>query len=116
MGNAAVSSARGPVADPRAFFSGDLGPKFVVQTKAGTLGLLGGEGKCLKTFMMRVEGVPVVVKVYMRSSADDGDLAYSITKLNAIWMTLNPAKFPNLLPHQMWVRSSSSRRAGAGRR
>ena len=102
MGN---SGTRSVFQDPRAFFGVDL-PKFVVQTKVGNNGCI-GEGKLFKTYFMRAEGVPVVVKVYMRSP--DEDLSYIVTKLNAIWMTLNPAKYPNILPHQMWIRSNSKK-------
>lgn len=102
MGN---SINRGPISDPRAYFAADL-PTFVVQTKFGNAGLI-GDGKCMKSYLMRADGVPVIVKVYIKSP--DEDLSYIITKLNAIWMTLNPANYPNILPHQLWVRSISKK-------
>lgn len=59
----------------------------------------------MKTYTMRVDSTPVVVKVYMR--LPDEDLQVAAAELTAIWKLLSPVKFPNLLPYQLWVKSST---------
>lgn len=87
--------------DPASFFAADL-PKFVNSSRIGN-------GKCLKTFLMKLNGSPAAVKVYMRSSSDE-DLTYIVEKLSFMWKTISPALYPNLLPYQCWIKSSSRNR------
>ena len=72
----------------------------------------------MKSYMMRVDGVCVVVKVYMRvdSSSPDGAaneradrelLTAEAVKLTHLFKTLSPSKYPFLLPYQMWIKSAS---------
>lgn len=101
MGNA---SGRPVLPDSRALFSSDL-PKFVIQTKFGKNGML-GDGKFMKSYLMRVDGTNVMVKVYMKLS--DEDLNTIQKRLHQIWILLSPNKYPNLLPYQMWIRSQTA--------
>lgn len=89
--------------DPKIYFQSDL-PKFVLNEKAGKDGML-GDGKFMKTYCMRVDGVQLVVKVYMKSP--DEDLSPMASRLTSIWQTLSPTRYPNLLPYQLWIRSIS---------
>lgn len=93
MGN---SSLRPTLADA-ATFQTDL-PKFILQSKIGN-------GKLMKTYSMRCESNFVVVKVYM--SQPDEELRLFASKLTHIWYTLSPSRFPNLLPYQLWMKSST---------
>lgn len=61
----------------------------------------------MKTYIFRVDGTQVVVKVYMKLLEED--LKSSIEQLTFMWRTLNPSKYPNLLPYQMWIKPSSTR-------
>ena len=100
MGNAGLRQTTGNqyiTQDPRNYFQNDL-PKFILQAKIGN-------GKFMKTYIMRVDGAPVVVKIYMK--LNDEDLLVPAANLTFMWKTLSPAKYPNLLPYQMWMRSSS---------
>jgi serine/threonine protein kinase len=93
MGN---SSLRPALADAVTFQT-DL-PKFILQSKIGN-------GKLMKTYSMRCESNFVVVKVYM--SQPDEDLRFYASKLTHIWYTLSPSRFPNLLPYQLWMKSTT---------
>jgi serine/threonine protein kinase len=93
MGN---SSLRPALADA-VTFQADL-PKFILQSKIGN-------GKLMKTYSMRCESNFVVVKVYM--SQPDEDLRFYASKLTHIWYTLSPSRFPNLLPYQLWMKSTT---------
>eukprot|EP01038_Epipyxis_sp_PR26KG_P008875 gene8875-11972_t len=102
MGNASYRQTTGNqylTPDLRIFFQHDL-PKFMIQSKIGN-------GKFMKTYVMRVDSTSVVVKVYMKLS--DEDLQVPSARLTHIWKVLSPVKYPNLLPYQMWIKSSSSR-------
>jgi phosphoinositide-3-kinase regulatory subunit 4 len=99
MGNASARPTTLP--DSRAQFNSDL-PKFALQTKFGKEGML-GDGKLMKSYMMRVDGTNVVVKVYMKLS--DENLGAIQKRLHKIWLVLSSDKYPNLLPYQMWIRS-----------
>lgn len=101
MGNA---SSRPVLPDSRALFNSDL-PKFVMQTKYGKHGMI-GDGKFMKSYLMRVDGTNVIVKVYMKLS--DEDLNAVQKRLHQIWILLSPSKYPNLLPYQMWIRSQTT--------
>lgn len=90
--------------DSRALFNSDL-PKFVMQTKFGKLGMI-GDGKFMKSYLMRADGTNVIVKVYMKLS--DEDLNEIQKRLHQIWILLSPSKYPNLLPYQMWIRSQTT--------
>lgn len=54
---------------------------------------------------MRIDSTPVTVKVYLK--LNDEDLMVPAANLTFIWKTLSPAKYPNLLPYQLWMKSSS---------
>jgi serine/threonine protein kinase len=98
MGNASYRQTNQNVAqDPRNYFQNDL-PKFILKSRVGN-------GKFMKTYVMRVDGAPVIVKVYMK--LNDEDLMVAAANLTFIWKTLSPAKYPNLLPYQMWMKSNS---------
>ena len=94
MGN---SSLRPPLADAAINFQADL-PKFILQSKIGN-------GKLMKTYLMRCESNSVVVKVYM--SYPDEELRTFAAELTRIWYTISPSRFPNLLPYQLWMKSTS---------
>ena len=80
-----------------AFFQADL-PKFIVQSRIGN-------GKLMKTYLMRCEGNSVVVKVYV--SMPDEDLRVFASRLTYVWYVLSPSKYPFLLPTQLWMKSPS---------
>jgi phosphoinositide-3-kinase regulatory subunit 4 len=86
-----------PQQDPRTYFQIDL-PKFVVNSKIGN-------GKFMKTYSVKVDGVLLVVKVYMK--APDEDLTLHSARFSKLWRTISPARYPNLLPYQMWIKSST---------
>lgn len=79
--------------DARTLFQADL-PKFILQSKIGN-------GKFMKSYNVRVDGVPLVVKIYMKLSEED--LQSVANRLSFIWKTLSPSRFPNMLPYQMWI-------------
>ena len=108
MGNSSFRSG-GPH-DTRNFLQTDF-PKFIYQNQIGN-------GKFMKTYLMTVpvdstvdgvgtrsDGVQVVIKVYVRSP--DEDLAFAAKHLTRLWKTLSPTIYPNLLPYQLWMRSTS---------
>ena len=95
MGNSSLRPSL--AADATVNFQADL-PKFILQSKIGN-------GKLMKTYLMRCESNSVVVKVYM--SYPDEDIRIFAAELTRIWYTLSPSKFPNLLPYQLWMKSSS---------
>ena len=94
MGN---SSLRPVLAGDATNFQADL-PKFILQSKIGN-------GKLMKTYLMRCESNSIVVKVYM--SYPDEELRTFAAELTRIWYTISPSRFPNLLPYQLWMRSGS---------
>ena len=87
--------------DLRVFFNSDL-PKLALQTKVGKHGLI-GDSKFMKTFLMKADGQSMVVKVYFRLA--DEDLTAIQVQLHQLWLNISPTKYPNLLPHQMWISS-----------
>jgi serine/threonine protein kinase len=95
MGNSSLRPSL--AADATVNFQADL-PKFILQSKIGN-------GKLMKTYLMRCESNSVVVKVYM--SYPDEDIRVFAAELTRIWYTLSPSKFPNLLPYQLWMKSTS---------
>lgn len=95
MGNSSLRPSL--AADATVNFQADL-PKFILQSKIGN-------GKLMKTYLMRCESNSVVVKVYM--SYPDEDIRIFAAELTRIWYTLSPSKFPYLLPYQLWMKSSS---------
>jgi phosphoinositide-3-kinase regulatory subunit 4 len=100
MGNAAYrQTTTNPNMDQdlKTFMQSDL-PRFVWQERIGN-------GKFMKSYLMRVESTQLVVKVYMKLS--DEDLQSAATKLTSLWKTLSPTKFPSLMPYQMWIRSTA---------
>jgi serine/threonine protein kinase len=100
MGNA---SYRQTTANPnldqdlKGFMQLDL-PKFVWQSKVGN-------GKFMKSYVMRVESTQLVVKVYMKLA--DEDLQQAAVQLTDLWRILSPTKYPNLMPYQMWIKSTA---------
>ena len=128
----------------RALFQAYLS-KFVIQQRIGS-------GRFMKTYVMRVDSVPVVVKVYMHmqlrlvnapavnstfsppsvptapsypadissgvpplpppptigTGDDRAILKYYALLLSRHFRTLSPAKYPNLMPYQMWIHPASS--------
>ena len=85
MGNSSYRTTANPPQDLKLYFQTDL-PKFILQSKIGN-------GKFMKTFYMRIDGVPVAVKVYMK--ANEEDLQIHQQKLSLMWKTLSPAKYPS---------------------
>lgn len=106
MGNASLRQTTGNqylTQDLRNYFQNDL-PKFVLQSKIGN-------GKFMKTYIMRLDSAPIIVKVYMKLA--DEDLLVPAANLTVIWKTLSPAKYPNLLPYQIWMKSNSRFKSAA---
>lgn len=106
MGNASYRQTTGNqylTQDLRNYFQNDL-PKFILQAKIGN-------GKFMKSYIMRVDGTPVVVKVYMK--LNDEDLQTHAKNLTHLWKVLTPIKYPNLLPYQLWLRSTSRIKSNA---
>jgi len=98
MGNANYRQTTGNqyiAQDLRNYFQNDL-PKFILQSKIGN-------GKFMKTYIMRVDSSPLIVKVYMKLTEED--LLVPTANLTIVWKTLSPAKYPQLLPYQMWMKS-----------
>lgn len=83
--------------DPRMYIPYDL-PKFQLQNRLGN-------GKFMKSYHMVVDGVPLVVKVYVRPFEED--LQAAASRLSNIWRTLSPMRHPFLLPYQMWIKSNT---------
>lgn len=99
MGNASYRPGNANVPDHRSHFQIDL-PKFIIQKRIGN-------GKFMKTYLVKVdgvEGVPLVVKVYMKLPEED--LQTVAMELSNLWKTISPSRYPNLLPYQMWIKSS----------
>jgi phosphoinositide-3-kinase regulatory subunit 4 len=59
----------------------------------------------MKTYIMRLESTQIVVKVYLKLPEED--LQVPARQLTALWKTIPATKYPNLMPYQMWIRSSS---------
>jgi serine/threonine protein kinase len=87
--------------DLRLFMQVDL-PKFVTHSKIGN-------GKFMKTYLMRIESTQVVVKVYMKYPEED--VLIPAKALTNLWNTIPPTKYPNLMPYQMWIRSTPKSKA-----
>jgi phosphoinositide-3-kinase regulatory subunit 4 len=99
MGNAGSLKLGTVTNDPKfivSYFQTDL-PRFIIQDRIGN-------GKFMKTYYVKVDGAPIVVKVYLKQP--DEDLQSVALHLSHIWKTLSPARYPNLLPYQMWIKSS----------
>ena len=94
MGNASFSQQ--PLQDPRSYIQNDL-PKFIVQSRLGN-------GKFMKTYNATIDGSSVVIKVYIKPN--DEDLTPVIKRLSHLLRTFSPMIHPNILPYQMWVKSS----------
>lgn len=100
MGNAAyrqTTTNQYADQDVKNFMQIDL-PKFVMQSKIGN-------GKFMKSYIMRVETTPLVVKVYMK--LPDEDLMIPAIQLTFLWKTISPTKYPNLMPYQIWIKSNT---------
>lgn len=65
---------------------------------------ISGNGKFMKSYLMKVDDTSVLVKVYFKSV--DEDLETYAATLTWMWNALSPSQHPNLLPYQMWVKSS----------
>lgn len=102
MGNASyrqttLGNQAGQYDNLATYFQLDL-PKFVKQ------GMI-GNGKFMKSYVMRADSTQLMVKVYMK--LPDEDLQFAASQLTLLWKTIPPTKYPNLLPYQMWMRSTS---------
>ena len=89
-----------PAQDPRTYFQNDL-PNFIYQDRIGN-------GKFMKTYIVKVKGVPFVVKVYMKTAEEN--LQSVSLELSHLWKTISPSRYPNLLPYQMWIKSAKPTR------
>ena len=86
--------------DPRSYIQYDL-PKFQVQGRLGDV-------KFMKSYHMRVDGVSLVVKVYVKSpDEDEKELQTYASRLTNLWKIFSPIKHPYLLPYQMWIKSNT---------
>lgn len=100
MGNANIRQQQ----DPRTYLQDDLTktylqndlPRFINPIRIGN-------SKFMKTYSTTVDGVAVIVKIYIKPYEEDVQLAAK--KLTNIWKILSPLKYPNLLPYQLWIRS-----------
>jgi phosphoinositide-3-kinase, regulatory subunit 4 len=59
----------------------------------------------MKSYLMKVDDTSVAVKVYFKSQ--DEDLETYAATLTWMWNALSPSQHPNLLPYQMWIKSSA---------
>ena len=91
------NQATAPV-DPKMFLQTEL-PKFIVHDHIS-------KGKFMKVYSGKIDGTPVMVKVYIRSQEEDRNMTEIARKLTHVWNTLSPSRYPNLLPYQMWIKSS----------
>ena len=58
----------------------------------------------MKTFLLRVDSSPVLVKVYLSPVDFNKELMNSfVSQLSLYFKTLSPSKYPNLMPYQMWI-------------
>jgi phosphoinositide-3-kinase regulatory subunit 4 len=83
--------------DPKQFLQNDI-PRFIISD-------LISRGKFIKTFHGKIDGNNVIVKVYFRNC--DDDLSDIAKKLTLISKKLSPAKYPCLLPYQIWLKSNN---------
>jgi phosphoinositide-3-kinase regulatory subunit 4 len=102
MGNAAphvkpVGVAAASQRDPLTYLQIDL-PKLIKKNELGT-------GKFMKSFLCKVEeGVPVVVKVYVRSEGEpQEELDRAREGIEEIQTKLKIFEHPNVLPYQRAV-------------
>ena len=105
------SSTTVGVLDPRIYFQTDL-PKFILSNNSRI-----GNGKFMKTYVAKVDGISIVVKVFMRyiddssnfeNKSSEVDIISSVERhLSHIWKTLSPARYPNLLPYELWIKSTN---------
>lgn len=110
IGLSSQSSSAISVLDPRTYFQTDL-PKFILSSNSRI-----GNGKFMKTYVAKVDGISIVVKVFMRYIDDNSsenrtcevDIISSVERhLSHIWKTLSPARYPNLLPYELWIKSTN---------
>ena len=80
--------------DARTFIQYDL-PRFQVMDKLGN-------GKFMKSYLMKVDGESLVVKIYVKSP--DEDLQSIASRLSNLWKVLSPKKHPYLLPYQISIK------------
>jgi phosphoinositide-3-kinase, regulatory subunit 4 len=59
----------------------------------------------MKSYLMKVDDTSVIVKVYFKSPEEELE-TYAAT-LTWMWNALSPSQHPNLLPYQMWIKSSA---------
>ena len=107
MGNTS-SNFRPSGLDSTSNFQADL-PKFILQSKIGN-------GKFMKTYMMRFESNHFVVKVYQyqfvnqsqsQYQQSEEDLRLFASRLTHLWYLISPTKYLFLLPVQMWIKSQN---------
>lgn len=76
-------------------------PKFIFQSRVGN-------GKFMKTFLLRVDSSPVLVKVYLAPIDLNKDTLLSyVIQLSHYFKTLSPSKCPNLMPYQIWLQPNN---------
>jgi len=98
MGNAGIRQTGSQVLpDPRTYMQNDF-PKFIYQERIGN-------GKFMKSFLMKIDGTLVSVKVYLKPV--DEDLEQYAAKFTQMWKLISPADYPSLLPYQMWISSDN---------
>jgi len=98
MGNANYRHLSSQVSqDPRTYLQNDL-PKFIYHERIGN-------GKFMKSYLMKIDGTAVAVKVYLKPPDESVEEYAAI--LTSMWNSLSPSRHPNLLPYQMWIKSMS---------
>lgn len=74
----------------------------------------------MKTYRMKISpessnqsDVQVIVKVYFKHPDEENKTNNAGKHMTKLWQTLTPAKYPNLLPYQMWLKSPKVSKNGA---
>ena len=101
MGNQQIG--RNVKSDPLEYLSRDL-PNYIRKNSLG-------RGKFMKSYLCKVaDGVPVVVKVFVRSEADnDKDIEIAKEGISTIQKKLNSLDHPNVLPYQRAIEGKALR-------
>jgi len=93
MGNAAPQAvASQQNQNPRDILQESL-PNFIVQEQLGN-------GKFMKSFRCKVDGMPVIVKVYIKRDPNE-DLSVAQEQIRELTVKLKPTDHPNLLPYHI---------------
>ncbi|CAN0147967.1 unnamed protein product, partial [Discosporangium mesarthrocarpum] len=111
MGNASSHTYNAgiapPAVDARVLLQHDL-PKFIYVNQLAN-------GKFIKSYKCKVDGIAVVVKVYIKRDPSE-NLKGVEASLCHLTRALDPQFCPNVLPYQRWLQSSirASQHRGAG--